>query len=115
VTVLPALTATLLAWKKLSFTLTAPAVGGAAAVAEKVIVGRLVIAGVAVTDCGVVDPMLSVALATPDALVELCAGLTPPPPVAGAQLTTTPGTAQFLASFARTLNAAGSGLLKYQD
>jgi hypothetical protein len=97
-------------------TLTAPAVGGAAAVAEKVIVGRLVIAGVAVTDCGVVDPMLSVALATPDALVELCAGLTAPPlPVATAQLTTTPGTAQLLASLATTLNAAGSGLLKYQD
>src|SRR5437870_11918997 len=71
-------------------------------------------AGVACTDCGVDDPMLSAALATPEALVVLCAGLTPPPPDATVQLTTTPGTTQLFASSALTLSAAGSGLLKYQ-
>jgi hypothetical protein len=92
--------------------LTAPEVAGVEAVAENVSVGRLVMAGVAVTDCGVDPPILSVALATPFAPVVLCAGLTPPPPDATAQLTTTPGTAQLFASSALTLNAVGSGLSK---
>src|SRR5205814_4806783 len=93
---------------------TAPEVGGAAAVAENVSVGSVVIAGVAVTDCGVDDPMLSVALATPFVPVVLCAGVTLPPPDATTQLMTTPGTAQLFASSALTLSAAGSRLLKYQ-
>jgi hypothetical protein len=100
--------------KKSSPTVAPTAACGVEAVAEKVSVGRVVSAGVAVTDCGVDDPILSVALATPDALVVLCAGLTPPPPDATAQFTTTPGTGQLLASRAVTLNGDGSGLLKYQ-
>src|SRR5207253_7760947 len=113
VTVPPTCTTLLAGLKELLTTLTAPEVAGADAVAEKVSVGRLVRAGVALTDCGVDDPMLSVALATPFVPVVLCAGLTPPPPDATAQLMTTPGTAQLFASNALTLSPAGSGLLKY--
>src|SRR5438552_4634410 len=98
--------------KAMFFRLTAPVVGGAVAVAVKV-TGLLSPVKVAVTDCVVDPPMLSFALATPFVPVVPCAGVTPPPPDATAQLTTTPGTAQLLASSALTLNAAGSGLLKY--
>jgi len=97
--------------KAVFFRLTAPVVGGALAVAVNVTeVDRPV--NVAVTVCGLLDPTLSVVLAIPDALVVLCAALTPPPPDAGAQLMTTPGTAQLFASRALTLSPAGSGLLK---
>src|SRR2546430_4819105 len=70
-------------------------------------------ANVAVTICGLLDPMLSVAVATPDALVVL-GEVTPPPPDPGAHVTATPGTGQLFASLAVTLKAAGRGLLKYQ-
>lgn len=104
----------LLGLKELFMTLTAPEVGGVVAVAENVNVGSVVIAGVAVTDCGVDDPTLSLAVATPFEPVVLCAGLTLPPPDATAQLMTTAGTAQLFASSALTLKPAGSWLLKYQ-
>ena len=61
VTVLPLCTTTLEGLNAMFCRVTAPEVGGAAAVAENVSVGSVVIAGVAVTDCGVDDPMLSVA------------------------------------------------------
>src|ERR1041385_6529677 len=99
VTLLPFFTTTLEGLNEMFCRLTAPEVGGAAAGAETV--------------WGVADPMLSVALATPFAPVVLCAGLTPPPPDATVQFTTTPGTAQLLASNALTLSPVGSGLLKY--
>ena len=68
VTVPPLCITTALGLKKLLFTVTAADVGGAVAVTVNVTgVERPV--NVAVTDCGLVDPMLSVALATPDALV----------------------------------------------
>src|SRR5882762_7074289 len=97
---------------ELLFTVTAAVAGGAEALAVNVTgVGRPV--NVAVTVCGLVDPMLSVVVATPDALVVLWAGLIAPPPDATAQLTTTPGTAQLLASRAVTLKGPGSGLFRY--
>src|SRR5437764_286696 len=111
VTMLPVLTTTFAGLNAMFFRLTAPEVGGAAAVAVKV-TGLLSPVKVAVTDCGVDPPTLSFVLATPDAVVVLCVGLTTPPPDATAQLTTTPGTAQLFASSALTLNAAGSGLSK---
>src|ERR1051326_1191217 len=70
VTLLPFFTTTLEGLNEMFCRLTAPGVGGAAAVAENVSVGSVVIAGVAVTDWGVDDPMLSVALATPFAPVR---------------------------------------------
>src|SRR5205823_6133160 len=109
---LPVLTTTFAGLNAMFFRLTALEVGGAAAVAVKV-TGLLSPVKVAVTDCGVDPPTLSFVLATPDALVVLCVGLTPPPPDATAQLMTTPGTAQLFASSALTLNSVGSGLLKY--
>jgi len=112
VTVPPTFTTAVAGPKELFSTLTPKDVGGADAVAVNVTgVDRPV--KVAVTVCGLVDPMLSVVVATPEAPVVLWAGVTPPPPDATAQLTTTPGTAQLFASRAVTLRGAGSGLLTY--
>jgi len=109
----PPLCMTLLSGLKLLLlTVTAADAGGVVALAVNVTaVGRPV--NVAVTVCGEVDPRLSVVVATPLALVVLWAGETAPSPDATAQLTTTPGTGQPLASRAVTLKAVGSGLLKY--
>jgi hypothetical protein len=97
---------------ELLLTVTAAVVDGAEALAVNVTgAGRPV--NVAVTVCGDVEPRLSAVVATPLALVVPCAGETAPPPDATAQLTTTPGTAQPLASRAVTLKGDGSGLLKY--
>src|SRR6266702_3122354 len=97
----------------LSFTDTAADVGGADAVAVNV-TGAARPLNVAVTVCGLVEPMLSAVAATPVVPVVLWVGLTAPPPDATAQFTTTPGTAQLFASRAVTFKAEGSGLLKYQ-
>src|SRR5437016_12717974 len=77
----------------LSFTDTAADVGGADAVAVNV-TGAARPVNVAVTVCGLVEPMLSAVAATPVVPVVLWVGLTAPPPDATAQFTTTPGTAQ---------------------
>src|SRR5439155_26675831 len=61
----------------------------------------------------IVEEIESIVLATPLALVMLCAGLTPPSPVT-AHVTTTPGTGWPLTSTAVTVNGVGRGLLKYQ-
>src|SRR6266567_8210166 len=97
----------------LSFTDTAADVGGADAVAVNV-TGAARPLNVAVTVCGLVEPMLSAVAATPVVPVVLWVGLTAPPPDATAQFTTTPGTAQLFASRAVTFKAEGSGLSKYQ-
>src|SRR6058998_1094717 len=96
VTVPPACITTLAGLKKLSCTSTAADVGGAAAWAVNVSTGRPAVDPVAVTLC-VADeaPSVCVVIATPFALVVLCAGATEPScAVAGAQVTTTPGTGQ---------------------
>src|SRR6266487_4819843 len=112
VTAPPVCTTTLCGLKLLSRTSTAPEVGGADAVAVNVTgAGRPV--KVAVTVWGLVAPTLSVVVATPAALVVLWAGLTPPPAEPTAQVTTTPGTGQLLASRAVTLKGVGSGLSRY--
>src|ERR1041384_7081237 len=98
VTLLPFFTTTLEGLNEMFCRLTAPEVGGAAAVAENVSAGSVVIAGVAVPYWGVTGPMLSAAPAAPFAPVVLCAGLPPRPRDATVQFTTTPGTAQLLAS-----------------
>jgi len=113
VTAPPIRTTVSLGLKKLLFTVAPTEVGDADAVAVNV-TGAANPANVAVTVCGLVDPMLSVVVAAPAALVVLWAGLTPPPPEPTAQFTTTPGTGQLLASRAVTLSGAGSGLLTYQ-
>jgi hypothetical protein len=98
--------------KELLFTLTSADVGGADALAVNV-TGVARPANVAVTVCGLLDPMLSVVVATPVAPVVVWTGLTAPPPDATAQFTTTPGTAQVFASRAVTLKGPGSGLFRY--
>src|SRR5712664_2800799 len=99
--------------KLLLLTVSAADVGGVVALAVNVTgVGRPV--NVAVTVCVDAEPRLSVALAVPLASVVLWAGEIVPPPDPTAQLTTTPGTAQLLASRAVTRKGEGSGLLMYQ-
>src|SRR5438093_492637 len=66
----------------------------------------------ALTVWSVEEPRESIVLATPFALVVLCAGRTPPD--VAAHVTTTPGTGRPLGSSAITLSETGSGLLKYQ-
>jgi len=105
VTVPPVCTTMLEGLKKLLFTATAPDVGGAAAWAVNIRIGSPAVEAVAVTVCVVAEaPSVCVVVATPLALVVLCEGLTEPSSaVAGAQVTTTPGTAQLFASRAVTL------------
>jgi hypothetical protein len=112
VTIPPARTIVSRGVKAKLVTLTPTAVGGAdptsvnvAALANPV--------KLAATLWSVEDPRESIVVATPFALVVLCAGLTPPSPVT-AHVTTTPGTGWPLTSTAVTLNGVGSGLLKYQ-
>src|SRR5437870_4147642 len=96
----------------LSLTDTAADVGGVDALTVNVS-GVCRPVKLAETFCGLVEPMLSVVVATPAVPVVLWLGLTPPPPDATAQFTTTPGTGQLFASLAVTLKGVGSGLSRY--
>jgi len=111
VTVPPVCTAVSRGAKRLLLTLTPTAVDGADPISVKVAAFDRP-AKLAATLWNVEDPRESIVVATPFALVVLCAGLTPPD--VAAHVTITPGTGRPLGSSAITLSETGSGLLKYQ-
>jgi len=110
VTVPPVCTTVSRGVKEKSLTLTPTAVGGANPISANVTADWMP-EKLALT-VWIVEEIESIVVATPFALVVLCAGFTPPDVTA--HVTTTPGTGRPLTSIAVTLNGVGSGLLKYQ-
>jgi len=111
VTVPPVCTAVSRGANRLLLTLTPTAVDGADPISVNVAAFDRPVK-LALTVWSVEEPRESIVLATPFALVVLCAGLTPPD--VAAHVTITPGTGRPLGSSAITLSETGSGLLKYQ-
>jgi len=110
VTVPPIFTAVSRGVKAVFVTLTPGVVGGADPISVNVTADWM--PGKLAVTVWIVEEIESIVVATPLALVVLCAGFTPPDVTV--HVTTTPGTGRPLTSIAVTLNGVGSGLLKYQ-